>query len=172
MSVPLTKEEKKRRFFERVVRGATEDECWGWLGVKDPDGYAKFSAGKQLGGGQRAARISYFIHVGNLPKNKLVLHRCDNRECVNPKHLFLGTAMDNTLDMIQKGRQIIAVGSAQGGAKLTESVIDDIRARYQRCLSAKRTWHHPDRQLAIARDYGIDQAQISRIVNGSAWIHV
>lgn len=167
----LTREEKVGRFFLRVVRNR-DDQCWEWLGKTDKDGYGIFGGGSQLEEETRIHRISFLIHYGAIPAGIYVLHTCDNPPCSNPRHLFLGTAADNLRDCISKGRQVIAVGSGQGGAKLHETVISEIRKRWRNRLSDSRRHNHPDSQTAIARDYGVDQAQISRIVNGSAWIHV
>lgn len=168
----LSIEEKTARFWSRVIRKENE-ECWGWTGKTDKDGYGIFAAISQFNE-IRAHRVSYVIHVGAIPKGIFVLHTCDNRPCTNPRHLFLGTALDNSQDMIRKGRQVIAVGSGQGSAKLHESVINEIRQRYQSYYFSEsvRTLRHPDNQSSLAREFGVDQAQISRIVNGSAWIHV
>lgn len=64
-------------------------------------GYGKLSL---LGRDQAAHRYAYEIFFGPVPRNRLVLHRCDNRRCVNPEHLFVGSAKDNFDDMISKGR--------------------------------------------------------------------
>lgn len=88
------------RFKARV--SVQENGCWIWCGYKQTTGYG------QVGfKGQRLLthRISYALHFGEAPSDLFVLHRCDNRPCVNPNHLFLGTHQDNTDDMVAKGRQ-------------------------------------------------------------------
>lgn len=73
--------------------------CWLWIGgVSYPPGYGRMTRG------QYAHRVSYEIHRGKIPVGMHVLHRCDNRLCVNPDHLFLGTQSDNMRDMMAKGR--------------------------------------------------------------------
>lgn len=73
--------------------------CWLWLGgVSYPAGYGRMTRG------QYAHRVSYEIHRGAVPRGLHVLHRCDNRICVNPDHLFVGTRSDNMRDMMAKGR--------------------------------------------------------------------
>lgn len=96
------------------------DDCWNWFGRIKPDhgghpaGYGLLyitdhNKGRMPNGNtrqtpKRAHRISWELHYGAIPENLLVLHKCDNRRCVNPNHLFLGTNNDNIQDMIKKGR--------------------------------------------------------------------
>lgn len=82
------------------IRGS--DECWKWNGATNKKGYGLLAA-KEIGE-QLSHRVSYIVHVGEIPKGMCVLHRCDNPCCCNPKHLFLGDINDNVQDMILKGR--------------------------------------------------------------------
>ena len=75
-----------------------------------------------------AHRVAYEISVDEIPDGMFVLHKSDNRKCVNPKHLFLGTNADNVKDMIKKGRQ--AKGERNGRSKLTEEEVIMIRNLY------------------------------------------
>lgn len=77
------------------------DECWLWTGNKASTGYGTVIADCQK---EYAHRVSYLSLVGDIPEGLYVLHRCDTPLCVNPKHLFLGTHMDNMKDKIAKGR--------------------------------------------------------------------
>lgn len=80
-----------------------KDQCWNWLGAKMLNGYGKFRVGdKNL----LAHRYSFSINNKAIPNGLFVLHVCDNRTCVNPNHLFLGTSQDNADDMIRKGRHV------------------------------------------------------------------
>jgi hypothetical protein len=75
--------------------------CWGWAGSKTRQGYGVlFSKGKMI----YAHRLSWIIRFGPIPKGMLICHHCDNPECSNPEHLFLGTQSDNLLDMHKKWR--------------------------------------------------------------------
>jgi DNA invertase Pin-like site-specific DNA recombinase len=98
----------------------------------------------------------------------LVCHHCDNRACVRPDHLFLGTPAANTADMLRKGR-------ARGGAKLPPRGEGHYAAAFKdRDIRRIRRLHASGRhtQRAIADMYGVNQSAISRIISGHRWAHV
>jgi hypothetical protein len=94
------RESLAQRFWLKVVK-ETPTFCWAWSGRKDKAGYGLIS-------NNRAHRISYEIHKGEIPRGMFVCHRCDNPECCNPDHLFLGTAYDNNIDRAMKTRRVRA----------------------------------------------------------------
>ena len=89
------------RFFEKIEK---TESCWIWTaGLRGKTGYGAFKInGKVID----SHRVSYTIHKGDIPVGMYVCHTCDNRKCVNPDHLFLGTAKDNHQDAVDKGKVI------------------------------------------------------------------
>ncbi len=168
------------RFWDRVDKnGPTHPihgQCWTWTGcIHNATGYGIFS----LRDGQlKAHRYSWELHVGPVPLALCVLHKCDNRSCVNPGHLFLGSPLDNVMDMVSKGRQAkgdthksrtkpetIHRGSAHCRAKLTEEDVLKIRATYR----------YKDSRLGstgLARAYGVSQFLIMCILKRKIWKHI
>ena len=146
------------RFWSKVDRRGS-DECWPWLGGSvDKDGYGVFFRSEPRGN-VRAHRMAWQIHHGH-PGAKLVLHKCDNRACVNPAHLFLGTHQDNQADKVAKRRQ--ARGERQGNARMTADIVRELRSMDGTGLS----------QRAMGEKYGLRQAQVSRILLRQSWKHI
>lgn len=141
-------------------------KCWEWTARLDRYGYGKFAIG---GKSQKAHRISFMVTYGPIPDGMLVCHSCDNRKCVNPDHLFKGTPLDNTKDMIAKGLQKFGVsltarrGERNGNAKLTSDDIQAIRGQY----ATGDTTHKK-----IASRYGVNRQTVGRIIRGEYWAHV
>jgi len=111
--------------FEKFVVRALEG-CWGWKGGTPDPGYGMFrSKMKQF----RAHRASWTLHFGEIPKGMCVLHKCDNKICSNPDHLFLGTDADNALDMLKKGYHptLGKAGEASNLSTLKEFQVREIR---------------------------------------------
>lgn len=127
--------------------------CWIWTAAIGNKGYGHFWSVVRP---EPAHRVSYRLHNGEIADGLLVLHRCDNRLCVNPDHLFLGTNQDNMTDMVKKDRQ--AKGSSLGAAKLDESQIASIRADSRS-------------QRKIAAEYGVSHTAIGEIKNNRLWRH-
>lgn len=113
-----------------------------------------------------AHRISWFLKFGELPNPPLcILHKCDNRKCVNPDHLFIGDKKDNAVDRNQKGRGHIPKGESNGNSKLTKEQVLQIRKEY--CPGS-----HKNGQVALAKKFGVGQRLICCIVNRIIWKHI
>lgn len=137
--------------------------CWIWTANKAPNGYGVVRAHRE----RRmlsAHRVAWELTHGS-PGALNVLHRCDNRACINPAHLFLGTQSDNISDMYAKGRNQVfdRRGEKSNGAKLTAPNIKAIRSVYRSGGIS---------QSVLAEKYGVIQAHISRIIRGVSWGHV
>jgi hypothetical protein len=139
---------------ERLGRfNVTASGCWEWLGAMLWNGYGRLAP---LKGEYLAHRASYASKFGPIPEGAKVLHRCDNRRCINPGHLFLGSSSDNLKDCYQKGRRADTNGERNPFSKLTNSQVSAI-------LRDDRT------QKAIAADYGVARSTIGEIKRGRAW---
>jgi hypothetical protein len=160
------------RFWSRVRIG---DGCWLWMGhVSKRHGYGKTSVDDRT---RQAHRVAWALERGPIPEGLCVLHRCDNRRCVRPGHLFLGTKAENTADMVAKGRQARGDrhfaranperlnpvrGERQWNARLNDTAVVEIRSR----LRSGQT------QQSVATRFGVSQSTIGRVARGVNWAHV
>ncbi len=154
----------EERFWAKVAKLGPND-CWDWRGSENGHGYGHTrTVTNGVVKDVYAHRLSYEIHNGPIPEGMFVCHRCDNPRCVNPSHLFLGTAKDNVHDMICKGRnnRVPVKGVDCGTSKLTEEQVSAIRRRYA-C---------GERQVDLAADFSIGQSTVSAIVIRKTWKHI
>lgn len=114
-------ERYKQLFEKKVIR---QDGCWDWNGYIVSTGYGRIGTSGQI---IDAHRFSYILHKGEIPQNLWVLHRCSNAKCTNPEHLYLGTAKQNTQDMLRAGRNIVPIGEKHPGSKLTLEKVKQIK---------------------------------------------
>lgn len=91
----------EERFWKKIDKSPSPGGCWLWVGPVNGGGYGAIGVN---GAPILAHRYSYQLCIGAIPNNLWVLHKCDTPRCCNPAHLFLGTAADNTADMMRKGR--------------------------------------------------------------------
>lgn len=133
--------------------------CWEWQGHKDHGGYIRI---RFCGRREFVHRLSYQFYVGEIPKGMCVCHHCDNRCCVNPSHLFLGTQLDNVHDRDMKGRGADRHGENHHLSKFTEQQVIDIRRRYNdgECMSI------------LAKEHGVTYGAIYAVVRRRNWTHI
>ncbi len=144
------------RFWSKVEKTS---ECWVWKASVGTHGYGQF---KHNGKPTHAHRVSFELTHGAIQAGAYVLHRCDNRLCVNPEHLFLGTHAENMHDMKQKGRAgyLRRAGEQNPSAKLTNTQAAEIRAM---CSSGAT-------QREAAAQFGVSQRAVWNIVNGVGYV--
>jgi hypothetical protein len=158
-------EHRKVSFWARVNKLGSKQpnmntNCWEWTGSKKGHGYGQMAVGKF---GYYCHRYSYEITYGSIPGDLLVLHKCDNKACVRPDHLFLGTHKSNLHDAIEKGRHRVGVGIRQAWAKLDEQKVREIRAKY---IPFKYSLPK------LAKAYGVDQHTIWDVIHRVQWRHI
>lgn len=142
-----------RRFLEGF-RPGPENECWLWRKPLNGDGYGYVWDGCLQ---QRAHRYSYGYHCEPVPEGLNVLHGCDNRACVNPAHLRLGTQKDNVRDALERGR--LPRGEGSNPRKFSER--DAVAAFGMKLLGFKH------REIADA--YGCSRAAVTHCLTGKTW---
>jgi hypothetical protein len=133
--------------------------CWEWNAAKNNKGYGQLNyQGRRL----LAHRLSYESHNGPIPDGLILRHTCDNPPCINPKHLIVGTLVDNSRDMDERGRRVPTwrKGAAVPTAKLTEQQVREIRAKY---IPIKYG------TVRLGKEYGVSQALIHNIIKRKAW---
>jgi len=147
---------------ERMESKITKDpktKCWNWTARKDKDGYPEIQIQHPVRGKFRATRIAYELYKDKKPGKLLVCHTCDNPSCINPDHLFLGTAKDNAQDCIKKGRDNPVRGEDRSQSKLTEKQVLEIR-------SLKMT------NEEVGKIYNIHPGYVSLINTRKRWAHI
>ena len=149
----------QERFKSRMSKNKTKIGCIEWLGFVNPYGYGTFWLN---GRNYQAHRVSYMIFKNAELKNLYVCHKCDNRKCVNPEHLFLGSPKDNNIDMHKKGRNPNLKGTNHPLAKLTENQVKKIRNLHKK----------GNLQKDLAKIFKVTSNAINSIVNRKTWSHI
>lgn len=141
------------KFENRITKSS--DGCWIWNGPSGKNGYGQY---RWKGKNSLPHRVSFLIFKGNIKKNRCVCHSCDNRMCVNPKHLWLGSYKQNMQDAKTKGR--IRKGSKIPWAILNEKIVREIRKIKGKTFAE------------LGRKYGVSYRAISMAIKGETWSHV
>lgn len=149
---------QRHSFWSRVHKTSS---CWEWTGRLCPKGYGMFTVRNQC---ISAHRLSYIMHHGQaLVAKQYVCHHCDNRRCVNPAHLYLGSHDDNMRDMRERGRAYRwngkRCGTGNPASRLTEAMVIEIRASREH-------------SQALADKYGVTLTTVYNARNGITWKHL
>ena len=146
----------EQRFWSKVAITADPTRCWEWRGYVKPDGYGTL----ELQGKSIAAHRVAFYYAHHRHAELLVLHSCDNRRCVNPKHLREGTHAENTQDALDRGRW--PLGENRPSAKLTNDLVREIKQRLA----------DGEPKTRLAARFGIAESTVFSIAVGRTWRHV
>ena len=146
------------RFWAKVNKD-TGTDCWHFTGALLSNGYGHFAVNEKM---IKAHRFSFELHNGPIAEGMCCLHSCDNRRCCNPSHLFIGTHTENMRDMIKKNRDNKSKGSSHYKSKLDEDCV----------LIIKKRIAYGEKNIDLAKEYGVCHQTISLIKNGHTWAHV
>lgn len=148
-------------YFWSRAKIKSSDDCW--ITTFSPQskryGMVKFKA---FSPEISTHRLAYIIAAGSIPRGLWVCHSCDNMRCVNPRHLFLGSAKDNIADMMSKGRRGDNKGSKNGQAKLTEIDVAEIRLLHKTGLGCRR----------LSKLFPVHKETIQSVINYKTWRHI
>lgn len=150
---------KPVRFLKQAdTQNLDPDTCWIWTGAVNSNGYGRFIDKNRH---VLAHRVSHELFVGPIPNGMNVCHSCDNRLCVNPHHLWLGSQSENLRDAFRKGRhsQPDTCGERNGNRRLSQSDVDRIRAMHA----------GGQRKYRIAETYGVSPSTVADIINHKTW---
>lgn len=155
----------EQRFWKKVDRRGDGD-CWNWRAATS-SGYGRLALISPDSKYVYAHRFSWELHNGSIPIGMFACHRCDNPSCVNPSHLFLGTAAQNMADMIKKGRAVhestsVPKGEANPRSKLKERDV----------LLIRRLLKSGESQIAISSRFGVSKGCIGCIKSRKNWSHL
>lgn len=161
----LSKIKIRERFFSYIRK---TNSCWLWTGYVRENGYANF---RYKDSTWRAHRVSYDLFVGPIPKGKMVLHKCDVKECVRPEHLYIGDHARNMRDVVERKRQWYhppkghLSGEKNPKAKLSNDDVEFIRTNYVRYKNFGMN------SIALSKKYGVSPSTILRVVEYKNWIN-
>lgn len=150
----------EKKFWSKI-KFDTLDKCWEWQGGLNSSGYGSFRITDGVGIGVGGSHRYLYQKVFNkrLIHDVFVLHKCDNRKCCNPNHLFEGSQLDNARDMFAKNRRPSVCGVKHHNAKLKPKNIRMIRKLFEIGL--------PDKRIGYA--FGVSEKTILSIKKGQTW---
>lgn len=134
--------------------------CWNWIGSISQNGYGRFTCKKSREYG--AHRFSWkMFNSKEIPKDMVIRHTCDNKRCVSPFHLVLGTSKQNSADMVLRGRSM--KGELHASCKLKDYEVSEIRKLYA------------DGNISmgdLAIKYRITKVPVYKIIHRKSWKHI
>lgn len=150
------------KFNKNLPSVLNENQCWEWQGCIDNYGYGIFYFNKKI---YKSHRLMYEIYYSESLKKLHCLHKCDNRKCVNPLHLFSGTNLDNVRDKVNKGRCYTGYqkGECNGASKLKDKDVIEIRKLHKNKKYST---------IKLGKIYGVHRSTISYIVNNKTYTHL
>jgi len=159
---PKTKEGIINKIFG-LIKYNSENHCWEWTGALHNKGYGHMGMNGKI---YRVHRLMYEYIYGPIPETNTyhgtcILHRCDNRKCCNPMHLYAGTQKDNIKDCVKRGRRNpnSVYGENHYKSKLTKKDVLEIRKS-------------KDSQIIIAKQFKVSRQTINYIKNRITWKHI
>ena len=154
----------EERFWPKVDKRGP-DQCWPWLAGNNGIGYGRISRGRRDASPRSvlAHRVMWEITYGPIPESLCVCHHCDNPDCVNPAHLFLGTHAENLRDMARKGR---SKPSGVKGEKHPRAKLTAVQVREIRVLASERSYR------SLAKEFRVNFSTIGDIVTRRSWASI
>jgi hypothetical protein len=148
---------------ERAIKTGN-DKCWRWKGAVCGGGYGLIGFRRNGKATHvRAHRLSYELHKGKIPSQLHVLHKCDNKICSNPSHLYLGTQKQNAKDAME--RNLLSKGTQRYNAILDEKKVKYIRKNYV-------PFSKENNLYSLARKFKCSYVTIGDVIRGQTWKHV
>lgn len=146
---------KRRKIALMEIDIDKSGSCWEWTGRRNTSGYGLTAI---RGGSELAHRAYWQLIVGEIPEGLYLLHSCDNKKCVNPAHLRIGTHAENMAEAKERNRMRPLRGDKNGRAKISYEIADEIRK------------DSGSSNVALGRRYGVSDVVISNVRMGKSWV--